>query len=145
MTETGEFSISRVVNASPERVFRAYLDPVQFVQFWSPEGFTIALDTVVIEPWVGGRFECTMVVEAMDNLELPNVGTFVEIVENERLVFCEASLGDLISTMTFTEQEDGRTEVAVNQINVPIDYLGPQATDGFNSCFDKLEVLLAKD
>lgn len=145
MTETGQFSISRVVNASPERVFRAYLDPVQFVQFWSPEGVTIALDTVVIEPWVGGRFECTMVVEAMDNLELPNVGKFVEIVENERLVFCEASLGDLISTMTFTEQGDGRTEVAVNQINVPIEYLGPQATEGFNSCFDKLEVLLAKD
>jgi uncharacterized protein YndB with AHSA1/START domain len=81
----------------------------------------------------------------MDNLELPNVGKFVEIVENERLVFCEASLGDLISTMTFTEQGDGRTEVAVNQINVPIEYLGPQATEGFNSCFDKLEVLLAKD
>ena len=145
MAETGDFSVSRVVNASPERVFRAYLDPVQFVQFWSPEGVTIALDTVVIEPWVGGRFECTMVVETMDNLEMPNAGTFVEIVENERLVFSEASHGDLVSTVSFTDQGDGRTEVAVNQINVPIEYLGPQATEGFNSCFDKLEVLLAKD
>jgi uncharacterized protein YndB with AHSA1/START domain len=144
MSQVGEFSISRVVDAPPARVYRAYLDPEEFVQFWSPEGVTIALDTVVIEPWVGGRFECTMVVEAMDNLELPNVGTFVEIVENERLVFCEASLGDLISTMTFTEVGDGRTEIAVSQVNVPVEYLGQQATDGFNSCFDKLERLLAR-
>ena len=144
MSQVGEFSISRVVDASPARVYRAYLDPEEFVQFWSPEGVTIAIDTVVIEPWVGGRFECTMVVEAMDNLELPNVGTFVEIVENERLVFCEASLGDLISTMTFTEVGDRQTEITVFQVNVPVEYLGQQATDGFNSCFDKLERLLAQ-
>jgi uncharacterized protein YndB with AHSA1/START domain len=144
MSQVGEFSISRVVDAPPARVYRAYLDPEEFIQFWSPEGVTIALDTVVIEPWVGGRFECTMVVEAMHDLELPNVGTFVEIVENERLVFCEASLGDLISTMTFTEVGDGQTEITVSQVNVPAEYLGQQATDGFNSCFDKLERLLAR-
>ncbi|CAB4623554.1 unannotated protein [freshwater metagenome] len=144
MSQVGEFSISRVVDASPARVYRAYLDPEEFVQFWSPEGVTIAIDTVVIEPWVGGRFECTMVVEAMDNLELPNVGTFVEIVENERLVFCEASLGNLISTMTFTGVGDGQTRITVFQVNVPVEYLGQQATDGFNSCFDKLERLLAQ-
>jgi len=138
--ETGTFTISRTVAAPLDQVWRAYMTPTQFVQFWAPAAVEIPLDSVVIEPRVGGRFECTMIVEGVAN---HNVGTFVEFVEHSHFRFGEPRFSEgFSSVMSFAEVSDG-TRINVEQTGLPVEYLDG-ATEGFTSVFDQLEELLAR-
>ena len=72
------------IATSPEEVWRAYTTPEILHQFFAPEGLSIPLDSVVIEPWVGGRFECTMVFDDT-GAENPNIGV-LEVVADPEVV-----------------------------------------------------------
>lgn len=139
--ETGTFTISRTVAAPVARVWEAYTTPEQFVQFWAPETVEIPLDSVVIEPRVGGRFECTMIVNGVPN---HNAGTFVEFVEHSHFRFGEPRFSEGFSSiMSFTEV-DGGTRIDVEQSGIPVEFL-EGANVGFTSVFDQLDRLLAAD
>ena len=56
-----EVSIVRTFEASPEQVFEAWVDPAQVAQWWGPDEFHTPLDSVVIEPRPGGRYDLVMV------------------------------------------------------------------------------------
>jgi uncharacterized protein YndB with AHSA1/START domain len=137
--ETGTFTISRTVSAPVERVWEAYMTPEQFVQFWAPAMVEIPLDSVVIEPRVGGRFECTMIVNGVAN---HNAGTFVEFVENSHFRFGEPAFSEGFSSIMSFTSVDGGTQIDVEQSGIPVEFLGG-ATEGFTSVFDQLESLLA--
>ncbi|MCX4754397.1 SRPBCC family protein [Kitasatospora purpeofusca] len=142
MTENlGTLSIVRELPATPAEVFRAYVEPEQFVRFWGPVGTTVPLDTVTIEPQVGGRFDSTMVMEATGD-RYPVRGRFTAVREGELLEFLEEGVG-LTGRITLTDLGDGRTEVRMEQENVPAMYLGPEAEAGHNSSFDRLVEHLA--
>ncbi|WP_328955572.1 SRPBCC domain-containing protein [Kitasatospora purpeofusca] len=142
MTENlGALSIVRELPATPAEVFRAYVEPEQFVRFWGPVGTTVPLDTVTIEPEVGGRFDSTMVLEATGD-RYPVRGRFTAVREGELLEFLEEGVG-LTGRITLTDLGDGRTEVRMEQENVPAMYLGPEAEAGHNSSFDRLVEHLA--
>ncbi|MCX4687172.1 SRPBCC domain-containing protein [Kitasatospora purpeofusca] len=142
MTENlGTLSIVRELPATPAEVFRAYVEPEQFVRFWGPVGTTVPLDTVTIEPEVGGRFDSTMVMEATGD-RYPVRGRFTAVREGELLEFLEEGVG-LTGRITLTDLGDGRTEVRMEQENVPAMYLGPEAEAGHNSSFDRLVEHLA--
>ncbi|MFD7411387.1 SRPBCC domain-containing protein [Kitasatospora purpeofusca] len=142
MTENlGTLSIVRELSATPAEVFRAYVEPEQFVRFWGPVGTTVPLDTVTIEPEVGGRFDSTMVLEATGD-RYPVRGRFTAVREGELLEFLEEGVG-LTGRITLTDLGDGRTEVRMEQENVPAMYLGPEAEAGHNSSFDRLVEHLA--
>ncbi|MFD8316077.1 SRPBCC family protein [Kitasatospora purpeofusca] len=137
----GTLSIVRELSATPAEVFRAYVEPEQFVRFWGPVGTTVPLDTVTIEPEVGGRFDSTMVLEATGD-RYPVRGRFTAVREGELLEFLEEGVG-LTGRITLTDLGDGRTEVRMEQENVPAMYLGPEAEAGHNSSFDRLVEHLA--
>ena len=59
--ETTTFTFSRTVDAPREVVYAAYMDPEQLCEFWCPEGLHIPIESVIIEPHPGGRFQCDMV------------------------------------------------------------------------------------
>ncbi|MEV0192650.1 SRPBCC domain-containing protein [Kitasatospora purpeofusca] len=142
MTENlGTLSIVRELPATPAEVFRAYVEPEQFVRFWGPVGTTVPLDTVTIEPEVGGRFDSTMVLDATGD-RYPVRGRFTAVREGELLEFLEEGVG-LTGRITLTDLGDGRTEVRMEQENVPAMYLGPEAEAGHNSSFDRLVEHLA--
>ncbi|MDY0812192.1 SRPBCC domain-containing protein [Kitasatospora purpeofusca] len=142
MTENlGTLSIVRELPAAPAEVFRAYVEPEQFVRFWGPVGTTVPLDTVTIEPEAGGRFDSTMLVEATGD-RYPMRGRFTAVREGELLEFVEEGVG-LTGRITLTDLGDGRTEVRMEQENVPAAYLGPEAEAGINSSFDRLVEHLA--
>ncbi|CAN3982252.1 SRPBCC family protein [Kitasatospora purpeofusca] len=142
MTENlGTLSVVRELPATPAEVFRAYVEPEQFVRFWGPVGTTVPLDTVTIEPEVGGRFDSTMVMEATGD-RYPVRGRFTAVREGELLEFLEEGVG-LTGRITLTDLGDGRTEVRMEQENVPAMYLGPEAEAGHNSSFDRLVEHLA--
>ena len=97
---TENLIIRHWIATSPEEVWRAYTTPEIFHQFFSPEGLSIPLESVVIEPWVGGRFECTMVFDDT-GVENPNIGVLELVEPPHTLVGGEPSLG-FRSTQTFT-------------------------------------------
>lgn len=139
--ERREVTITRDFDAPRELIFKAYMDPEQFVNFWGPSGTTVPLDSVTIEPWAGGRFESTIVVDD-DGAEYPMSFTFVEVVEPERFTFTSDS--GIVSTTTLTDLGNGRTRLVVHQTNVPDELRTAEALAGFGTTMDLLAAHLAK-
>jgi uncharacterized protein YndB with AHSA1/START domain len=134
-TALGEVTFTRVLDAPREVVFRAFIEPEHLTHFWGPAGMSTPLETIVIEPRPGGRFETVMVNDA-DGTEYPTKGVILEIVEPERLVFGDPD-GPERQTLTFTDL-GGTTELTIHQEGLPAAYRTPEAQEGFNSYLDKL-------
>ena len=132
------------VAITPERVWEAFFTPEQFHLFFAPEGLSIPLDSVVIEPHVGGRFECTMVFDETGQ-ENPNRGTLLECEPPHRFVGGEEVAGidgSFRSTWTF-DAEDGGTLITVVQEGLPEGIAGnPGVYEAFRSSYRKLGRLL---
>ncbi len=142
-TELGELTITRVYNAPRDMVFRAMIEPEQLTHFWGPTGVHTPIDSIVIEPWAGGRFETTMVPDgAPADAGFTMKAVFVEVVEPERIVFKELA-GDMTTESTYTDLGDGRTQVVIHQTNMPAMYRTEEAQAGFNSSLDRFAAYLA--
>lgn len=81
-----ELVIQRVLDASPEKVFRCWTEPQLIVQWFTPPPFKTT--KAVMDVRAGGATCITM--QAPDGTEYPNPGIFLEVVRNERLVFTDA-------------------------------------------------------
>lgn len=106
----------RVFEAPRELVFRAWTDPRHIARWWGPQHFTNNVRK--FEPRSGGAFEVDMV--GPDGTVYPGGGTFVEVIEPQRIVFTSTALDDkgevLIedhNVVTF-EEENGRTRMTLN-------------------------------
>lgn len=75
--------VSRMIKAPAERVFAAFADPAQVVQWWGPDGFVTR--TLASDFRVGGAWRYTMT--GPDGRVFPNKNVFVEIVPNARIVY----------------------------------------------------------
>jgi uncharacterized protein YndB with AHSA1/START domain len=80
-----DIEITRVVDASPERVYRAFSDPDQFAEWYGPPGFPVDRETVELDARVGGQQRFTMVSDADPSMQSGFDGRFVEVVPNELL------------------------------------------------------------
>ena len=78
--------LERVIDASPEKIYRAYTDPAILSQWFAPKPWRIT--DAVIEPKVGGRFDFVMHGPAGERF--PNSGVFLEVVPNRRLISTDA-------------------------------------------------------
>ena len=76
-------TISRKINASPEVVFNAWLDPEMLARFMLP-GEGMSVPSAKTDPVEGGRFEIVM--RAGDQ-DMPHKGTYTEISRHSRLAF----------------------------------------------------------
>jgi uncharacterized protein YndB with AHSA1/START domain len=134
----GEFTVSRVVDAPRQLVWRAFTEPEHLAAFWGGPGITVPVESVTMDVRPGGSFELKMV--APDGTEYPNRGEYVEVDRPSRIVLTEPDEG-ITMTITFAEVGD-ETEVTIHQVGVPERFLGPEAEAGFAAMFDKLEALL---
>lgn len=107
----GELTVTRVFNAPRELVFNAFVEPEQFVKFWGPDGTTVEPSSVTIEPWAGGRFESTVVLDE-DSTEHPMKCVFLAVVEPELLSYKD-SVSGIDSSLVLTDLGDGRTRASV--------------------------------
>jgi uncharacterized protein YndB with AHSA1/START domain len=105
--------ITRVFDASPERVFAAWLDRGQFQAWIGPEG--IDCEVELLEPLVGGRYRLVM---NTPERVIPVSGVFKSIEPSRRLVFTWGWEGDPIrqSIITLTFRAIGtKTELTLRQ------------------------------
>jgi uncharacterized protein YndB with AHSA1/START domain len=131
-----EFTITRVFDAPRELVWKAWTDPEQVARWFGPRGITTPRSTITMDVRPGGTFALTMVGDD-DGKEYPSGGTFLEVVELERLVWRDRDR-DLEVTITFADL-GGRTEMTCHVVGRTG---GAQAYEGWSTMFDKLAEFL---
>lgn len=81
--------ITRLMDAPPPVVFKAWTDPEQMRRWWGPNGFTTPVCTIDLRP--GGAWHLCM--RSPEGQEYWCKGTYREIIEGERIV-CTDSFSD---------------------------------------------------
>lgn len=81
-----ELVLTRTIPAPPARVFEAWTRPELMKQWFAPKPWTTPV--VEVDLRVGGAN--LIVMRGPDGTEFPNRGVYLEIVQNEKLVFTDA-------------------------------------------------------
>ena len=139
--------ITRIFDAPRERVFAAWTDPDQVAAWYGPEHFDTPREKVHIEPWVGGRWELTMV-QRDTGAEYPVRYEIVELVAPELIVLrCEPmpEMGLPDGTVTRVEFHDHGDKTRMTMSDGPYPPKGgAHAEAGWNGALDKLAALLVR-
>lgn len=85
-TSDRELVLTRIINAPREKVFKAWTDPHLLKQWFAPLPYTTPVAETDVRP--GGS--SLIVMRGPDGNDSPNKGVYLEVVENERLVFTDA-------------------------------------------------------
>ncbi|MBD8868453.1 SRPBCC family protein [Nocardioides donggukensis] len=125
MTSTADqwvLELSRMLDGTRERTFRALTDPVELAQWWGPAGFTTP--EVRIDLYVGGGYRFGM--QPPEGSLFHLVGEFLEVEPPSRLAYSfrwEDPDPDDRETVVSIHLEDmgSRTQLSVRQ--------GPFATE----------------
>jgi uncharacterized protein YndB with AHSA1/START domain len=139
-----EFTLTRILDAPRELVFRAWTDPDQLAAWWGPEGFSTPRAGIELDPRPGGVFRFVMVLDA-DGTELPSDMRFREVVEPERLVFgweAQRGLGAGTVTVTFADL-GGRTEMVTHYVGDATEAMARMSRGGWTSQLAKLEAFMS--
>jgi len=85
-TEGRDLILTRMIDAPPEKVFKAWTDPALLKQWFAPLPWTIATVETDVRP--GGS--SLIVMRSPEGAEFPNRGVYLEVVKNQRIVFTDA-------------------------------------------------------
>ncbi|HVY54341.1 MAG TPA: SRPBCC domain-containing protein [Thermodesulfobacteriota bacterium] len=104
-----ELRMSRMIDARPGRVFRAWTDPREVAEWWGPHGFTNPVCELDVRP--GGRIRIDMT--SPEGTVYPMKGFFHEITPHERLVVTTSAIEDeegnpgleVVNIITFDDLE----------------------------------------
>jgi uncharacterized protein YndB with AHSA1/START domain len=112
--------LHRVLQAQPERVYRAFIDPDAMAKWLPPNGFTGKVHAIDVR--VGGRYEMSFT-NFSTGTSHSFGGEFLELVENERIrhtdTFDDPNLpGTMETTIVLTEVSVG-TELHIVQAGIP--------------------------
>jgi uncharacterized protein YndB with AHSA1/START domain len=137
MTAASESDLTfpRVHRASAELLFDCLTKPEHLTHFWGPAGTTTPQDRISVDLRPGGVFETTMISDA-DGGEYTMRAVYEEVDRPSKLSWREPDSG-MLTTITFVELGDGRTEVITHQRNVPAPYRSPEAQAGFATSLDR--------
>jgi uncharacterized protein YndB with AHSA1/START domain len=80
--------LERTVNVPRELVWAAWTEPERVKQWFAPSPWTIPECEIDLRP--GGVFRCVM--RSPDGKEYPNVGCWLEVLPQDRLVWTDALL-----------------------------------------------------
>ena len=118
MPSTVQFN--RVLRTTPDRLYRAFVDPDALVKWLPPNGFTAKMHQS--DPRVGGSYKMSFT-NFTSGKSHAFGGTYRELVPNERLCytdqFDDPNLpGEMLTTVTLKSVFCG-TELSVVQENLP--------------------------
>jgi uncharacterized protein YndB with AHSA1/START domain len=126
--------VRRVIQASPEDLFAAWLDPAALAQWLRP--FDTSRTDATVDARAGGRFTLDM---HTPGGVVAHRGEYLEIVQDKKIVFTWNSPhtnGDSLVTVSFTPQGSG-TEVRVLHEKLPADKIDAH-NGGWSTGLDKL-------
>jgi uncharacterized protein YndB with AHSA1/START domain len=156
-TEKQSLVIKRILNASPAIVFKAWTEPKQVMQWFSPKGFTTPHCTIDLR--VGGV--CHLCMRSPQGVYFWSKGIFREIIEPHLIVRTDCFSDEngnivpakeygmkdwpdeTIVTVNFVEYA-GKTKLTVKHAPVPQSPERDMCEQGWNECLDKLADYLRK-
>jgi uncharacterized protein YndB with AHSA1/START domain len=138
-----ELVITRTFDAPRHLVFAAWSEPESLAHWWGPKGFTLPKCEVDFRP--GGLFHFVM--RGPDGKDYPFRGSYLEIVEPERIVF-QGVIHDepghqVWTTVTFAE-ENGKTTLTVHQTYSFESDATRGAPEGWKQTLDRLADFVGK-
>ncbi|MGE3278369.1 MAG: SRPBCC domain-containing protein [Candidatus Altimarinota bacterium] len=148
-----ELSMSKVLDATSEQVFEAWVDPHQMAQWWGPKGYTNPVCELEIR--AGGQIWIEMT--DPNGKVHPVGGIFQVIVKGQQLVFTTKSFMDAqnnpgmlnLNSVQFQEHVDGKTKLALKVIVVrstpEMAMQLDRMREGWSQSFDRLARLLEKN
>jgi uncharacterized protein YndB with AHSA1/START domain len=112
MSADRELVLSRLIDAPPHKLYRAWTEPELLVQWFAPKPFTTPIAELDVRP--GGAN--LIVMRGPDGKDMPNRGIYLEVVPNARLVFTDAyvkawepSAKPFMTVIVTFENEAGKT------------------------------------
>lgn len=128
-TTDTKLTIRRTVDAPRERVFEAFTDPEEMVQWYGGDVMDVEIHALEAEP--GGSFSITM----RDGENTYDIeGEFLEVVENERLVHTWY-VGQITVELA---DGSGGTEIVFTHDGLPDRETTDQHTEGWTAAIDAL-------
>lgn len=158
-TGTRAIVITRVFDASPELVWRAWAEPKHLMKWWGPKGFTAPVCQMDLR--VAGKFLYCM--RSPEGKDYWGTGVYREIKPLKKLVFTDSFADkdgkvvpasdygfegefplELLVTVTF-EDLSGKTKMTLRHDGFPAGQHKEMVNAGWNESLDKLaDVLKAK-
>lgn len=150
-TEGRDLVLTRIIDAPREKVFQAWTDPALLEQWFAPLPWTTSM--VETDVRVGGS--SLVVMRGPDGKEFPNRGVYLEVVEDERLVFTDAFTKAwepsekpfMVVALTF-EDQGGKTKYTARVHHWSIADREAHETMGFHQgwaiCAEQLAALVEK-
>jgi uncharacterized protein YndB with AHSA1/START domain len=150
-TTTEEITLTRIFDAPPELVYRAFVDPDQLCQWFGPVGFSVPYESVQIDARPGGYQRLVMVSDDDPTVRSPIDATLTEVVENELIVGHQEVEGIPGTTGTmrfrlrleFHAEPGGKTRLELRQ-GPFTEAMGNDTKEGWESSFTKLDSLLRR-
>jgi uncharacterized protein YndB with AHSA1/START domain len=146
---THELVLTRLLDAPADKLFRCWTEPSLLKQWFAPKPYTTPKAEVDLR--VGGA--SSIVMKSPDGQEMPNRGTYLEIVPNRKIVFTDAYTGDWVpregapfmtASITF-EPEGGKTRYTATVRHWSAADAEKHAAMGFHQgwglCAEQLEAL----
>ena len=137
--------ITRTLNAKPEDVFKAWIDPKQVAEWYGPEGFTNEIHE--FDAREGGAYRLTM--KGSDG-EHPLRGVFKTIQTPKKLVLTwqwekegEGSMGGESEITVEFKDVGGKTEMTMTHAKLANEKSKEMHNMGWSSSFNKLEKIFS--
>jgi uncharacterized protein YndB with AHSA1/START domain len=146
-----ELVLTRLIDAPREKVFKAWTDAELLKQWFAPLPWTTPVVEVDVRPGGSSMF----VMRDPDGNDYPNKGVYLEVVENEKLVFTDAfteawqpSEKPFFTGVLTFEDEGGKTRYTARARHWTKEDRDAHEKMGFHEgwgqCADQLEALLKK-
>ena len=145
-----ELVLERIFDAPREKVYRAWTEPKLLKQWFAPKPWTTPGAALDVRP--GGA--SMIVMRDPDGRDYPNPGIYLDVVENEKLVFTDAFTAAwepsekpfMTAIITFDDLGDGKTRYTARVRHWTVEDRDEHEKMGFNAgwgqCADQLAELL---
>lgn len=136
---THSVSLHRIIPASPEKVFRAFSDPVAHAAWLPPYGFVCTVQQMDFE--VGGKYQMTFINFSTGNGHSFG-GTYVDIKPNALIKYTDqfddpTMPGEMTTTVWLNNVTCG-TELKILQEGIPAAIPADMCQLGWQDSLDKL-------
>ncbi len=140
---TGTVRLHRVLRATPERVYRAFLDPDAMAKWLPPHGFTCKVHSM--DARVGGSYKMSFTNFASGNGHGFG-GEYIALVPGERIEYTDQfdnpnMPGSMHTTISFEKVSCG-TELGIVQEGIPAMIPVEMCYLGWQESLDQLKALV---
>jgi uncharacterized protein YndB with AHSA1/START domain len=144
--EERELVLVRETDVPAGRLYAGWTQPELLVQWFTPKPWTTVACEIDLRP--GGTCKTTM--RSPEGRDFPNVGVYLEIVPNEKLVFTDGYLPGwepnpnafFTAVVTFETLPDGKTRYTARAMHWTAEAKEKHAAmgflDGWGAAFDQL-------